>query len=621
MSESQGSAVSSQETEDAPLEAGARGSIGTRVGVPQRLASLGLVAVLALTLLAVLITYHFGRTLSVNIGDLSDSALVSGFYADEPDIEYRYRWTKDELQVRFAGAGSARLDTVEIVAQGARTQDAASIPVTMSLSVNGQPMDPSVVTLTPELQSYTFRPQPGPALDGPFMVTLRNSTFSPPNDGRELGVKVDRVRLVQSNDGLNIPPLWLVLWSLTLVAGFYGLLIGFGRFIASLAGLLISLVLGALLAASSTLVAAYMPPLAAIVGVAGLLISQRRHVAHWPDWVDALGRGRLATWLMLGAMLLYAALALWTIPQVDWIGHADYAENAVIARNFIEGRGLSVDYVAQFYKDYPGISHPAETWPLLQPLMIAPFFALFGPETWAAKLPNLFIMLALAWAVFHVGSRLWEPRVGLLAGIFTLAHPYFFNSVLYPINDLGFTALFFVLAWMIWRQLLPRLPARGCRGERQANVSIAISLLRQMASHADWGAGRATRVEQAQRRGSPGWIGSMGGMDVVACLQAIRCARSLAGYRDSGRHICPCVAAPHSAQPPRLPNAILHYRELRRTHTALLAASRVGEYLQSVRGGRATAPQVDNGREVRLPEPVRRFRHEPAMGVAEGRVR
>jgi hypothetical protein len=166
---------------------------------------------------------------------------------------------------------------------------------------------------------------------------------------------------------------------------------------------------------------------------------------------------------MAAVMVAFVGVVVWALPQVVWIGHADYAENANVARNLVQGRGLTVDYVAQFYKDYPGISHPAETWPLLQPLLIAPFFAMFGPTTWAAKLPNLFILLALAWAVFVLASRLWDARVGLFAGVLTLLHPYFFNTVLYPINDLAFTAIFFALGWLVWRAIYPDAAVRSPR--------------------------------------------------------------------------------------------------------------------------------------------------------------
>ena len=428
---------------------GGRGSrVGSRWGVGGHAPLL--LAALLLTLLSLVAFYNTRRNLAVNVGDLGDSALVSGFYADEPDLDYRYRWSKSESEVLFTAAGWAPLERVSVEAQGARIGEAASVPVTMSVSVNGQLMEPLVVTLTQELATYEFRPTANLRVGGPFTVSMQNSTFSPPGDGRELGVKVDRVVVSQSGDGLNLPPLWVVAWCLILIAGVCGLLSGVRIIPRAVGAVLTAFLLIVALAVDLTVVTAYLPPVAAVTGVGGLLLWQRKRVTHWPEWVDALGKTRIATWVMLGAMVLYAVLSLWTLVQVDWIGHADYAENAVIARNFVEGRGLTVDYVAQFYKDYPGISHPAETWPLLQPLMIAPFFALFGPETWAAKLPNLFVMLALTWAVFYVGSKLWEPRVGLLAGLFTLAHPYFFNSVLYPINDLAFTAIFFVLAWLVW---------------------------------------------------------------------------------------------------------------------------------------------------------------------------
>jgi 4-amino-4-deoxy-L-arabinose transferase-like glycosyltransferase len=181
--------------------------------------------------------------------------------------------------------------------------------------------------------------------------------------------------------------------------------------------------------------------------------------------------------LSLGA---YAIVALVTAAGSDWIGHADYAENAVVARSFVEGRGLTVDYVAQFYSPHPGITHPAETWPLLQPLMIAPYFVPFGAQTWAAKLPNIFVMLGLAWLVYSVASRLWDRRVGLLAGLLTLAHPYFFNSAIYPINDLPFTTIFFALAWLVWRRLAPY--TLGDEEEVSKGSGVANRLSRLLAS-------------------------------------------------------------------------------------------------------------------------------------------
>ena len=435
------------------------------------------IVALASALILLFISYDNKRFPTLNIGAPGDSPFLTGFYADEPDIDFRYRWTKPHAKVIFTGAGSARPEYVLLRAQGPR-QESVTQPITASFALNDLPLEPSVITLTSKIDTYYFSlpdgdGAPGVALSPPYRVAIDSSTFNPPGDNRALGIKVDQISLYQGTNPSyregNYPPLDVVCWWLVLVAGLLGL------FSALRPGIIASLVIGTLptllaFANQSLLPAVFLPPVAFVVGVAGLLVWQRwtisvilpvwgrfreRLVAYTrPTSVSSSATSAIrsrAGLAMLAALLLFAALSIWTIPQVAWIGHADYAENANVARSLVEGRGLTVDYVAQFYQDHPAITHPAETWPLLQPLLTAPFFALFGPQTWAARLPNLFILLALAWGVFAVGSRLWGSRVGLVAGLLTLLHAYFFNSVLYPINDLVFTAIFFALAWLVFR--------------------------------------------------------------------------------------------------------------------------------------------------------------------------
>lgn len=429
-----------------------------RAVAPRAWRTVSLLLVLLATLFGVLAAYQAKRQLTVDVGSLGDTPFVANFNADEADISYRYRWSKAHSEVTFIGAGSAAPSEVVIRAQGARPQG-GSQPVTMSVSLNGVALDPPVVTLTQQVADYAFAVPPGKVGSDAVVLALDASTFRAPGDARELGVKVDSATLRQDAGDFNLPPLWLLLWSLLFTAGLFGLfswlqgpktwLLPFIASAFGLAGLISALWLSVLY------VAVYFPPVAAAAGIAGLVVWQRERLGRWPLVVDRLGTWRVAALVMGASMLVYAVVALWAIPQVDWIGHADYAENAVIARNFVQGRGLTVDYIAQFYRTYSDISHPAETWPLLQPLLIAPFFALLGPLTWVAKLPNLFLLLALAWAVFYAGSRIWDARAGLVAGLLTLVHPYFFNTVLYPINDLAFTLIFFLLAWSVWRQISP----------------------------------------------------------------------------------------------------------------------------------------------------------------------
>jgi hypothetical protein len=436
-----------------------------------------LVAVVALAAVAVLLAYDRSRTVTLDVGNLGDGAFVSGFYADEPDIDYRYRWTNGHAEVEFLGAGSAKPQSVLVVAQPLPSS-LVTQPFTISVSLDGTLLQPPEQSMQQPLSPYTYTvaPETAPAAGSP-RIAIDSTAVRPPGDARLLGVKVDRVQLAQLGIGSNLPPMWVLLWSLLLVAGLFGVLLfieGPGGSVARLVvGTLVAVLLFALFTANVMYTAAYMPPVAVVAGAAGLLVWQRRRLQLWPNVVDALARpnARLATLVFLVASVVMAAVALWAIPQVEWIGHADYAENANVARSLVEGRGFTVDYVAQFYKDYPGITHPAETWPLLQPLLISPFFALFGPTTWAAKLPNLFVWLALAWAVFYVATRVWDARVGLLAGLLTLLHPYFFNSVLYPINDLVFTFLFFVLAWLVWRGVSPLAQPETDTGSGQTLVS------------------------------------------------------------------------------------------------------------------------------------------------------
>ncbi len=158
--------------------------------------------------------------------------------------------------------------------------------------------------------------------------------------------------------------------------------------------------------------------------------------------LDALLRGPWLPPLLL--ILLMAALTAYElafIQEMQFIGHADYADNAVVARNLLAGRGFTVDYAAQFYRFYPGISHPQETWPLLQPVLIAPFFYFLGDSPFAAKLPNLLLQLALVFVLYLYGTRFFDRRVGLLAALLTVFNRFTFRLIIFPTSDLAFTLL------------------------------------------------------------------------------------------------------------------------------------------------------------------------------------
>jgi hypothetical protein len=163
-------------------------------------------------------------------------------------------------------------------------------------------------------------------------------------------------------------------------------------------------------------------------------------------------RGALILLLLFG--VIWVGYEASVVAMLPYVGHADYADNAVVARNLAEGRGWVVDYVAQFYQLYPSVTHPQETWPLLQPVWIAPFLALFGAEPWAAKIPNLIFITLLGALIYAAGARLWDRRVGLTAAVVVLTSHFFFNLVIYTTSDLAFVVFSFGAIYLLYRSVV-----------------------------------------------------------------------------------------------------------------------------------------------------------------------
>ncbi|ABX06461.1 conserved hypothetical protein [Herpetosiphon aurantiacus DSM 785] len=185
---------------------------------------------------------------------------------------------------------------------------------------------------------------------------------------------------------------------------------------------------------------------------------------YWGDLnrlLDRLNR-RLRTRQGLGWALLGLVVGVWlvyswgVIRQINYLGNADYSDNGVVARNLVAGRGWVVDYVTQFFKLYPdgSVTRVQETWPMLQPVWIAPFFALFGPEPWAAKIPNLIFFSLLSIVVYRIARQLWDQRVGLIAVLLVLINRHMFRLMIYSTSDLAFVLFYTAAIWLLWRSLV-----------------------------------------------------------------------------------------------------------------------------------------------------------------------
>ncbi len=375
----------------------------------------------------------------------------NSFYADEAEDAGRThtRWSRATGTLTLTDIGATT--SVVLSFRASSPRPVAAPPAVVTLTVGSRIV--GTYQLGSQTAVYSTAPISRPFGDPNLTVGFNTVPFRPAGEGRDLGLKLEWLR-VEPAPGTPAPlPPFTPLWAVTLgVLGTYAALLRLRRPFLAAGGAITILAAGAAgLTQARPLITPWLPALGIALGAVGVLvvaaprlgqvIHRIRLPLRLPDSRTVPPRiVRFAIPLLLMLLLVgYAAYALAIIPQVDWIGHADYAENAVVARNLAAGRGPVVDYVAQFYRLHPGITHPAETWPLMQPLLTAPFFALLGSQTWVAKLPNLALLLLLTAAGYGFARRWWDHRVAFVAAGLTLGHPYFFQTVLLPINDLAFT--------------------------------------------------------------------------------------------------------------------------------------------------------------------------------------
>lgn len=380
---------------------------------------------------------------ALDVGAPGDRLLLRDVHGDERLAEYSYRWTGYQgrpATLVVPGWAAVRRARVEVRAQALPGQPPVALDLLAGDVVIGTvPVDGQMLARTVEVAR--------PAGQTAFALTLRAPLTTAPGDERQLGVKLDTIRLTPLAYDMGLywrtvwlklaPLLGLVALGLALVDRLRGRV---GWAVRVSLALLVPLATALALPWTLALLPYALAALAALLAWCQRLRLLDRLVTVW----TALDRPVVAGRVALAGSALYAVTLLWHVWQTPWIGHADYADNAVVAANLVRGRGFSVDYVAQFYRDYPTPHHPADTWPPLQPLLIAPFFALLGVSTQAAKLPNLLIMTALLLLTYRAGAALWSPRVGLLAALFLALQDYLFDGVVYPLNDIAFTFLAFV---------------------------------------------------------------------------------------------------------------------------------------------------------------------------------
>jgi hypothetical protein len=375
---------------------------------------------------------------TIDVGQPGDRLFVRSVHGDERADGRSYRWTQARSWIEAPGLGGAERLQVSLAVQAGRP-DGRAVPLTVL--IDGVEAGTAEVGAATTVAFEVARPEP--ARDT-AVIELRAPTFRPPGDARDLGVILDSVTVEPLVTSWSARAFVWRLAPLLLLAALAGAALWpLRRWVPTA---LLVLVGGGLVVVLALIARVWMLSgwswLAAGLAAAALVVHHRPALDHVAVAALALDRARLA-WAALGLVVaVYVAAMTALAAEIEWIGHADYADNAVVARNLIAGRGYTVDYVAQFYLDYPRtIRHPADVWPLLQPTLIAGSFLLFGVSTFAAKLPNIALMAGMIVATFWLGQRLFGHLAGLIAALLLALDVYFFQNALFPLNDIVFALL------------------------------------------------------------------------------------------------------------------------------------------------------------------------------------
>lgn len=460
----------------------ARNAVSTRKESPRqvgvRAAMRRVMCAVGIALIAYLVFFPITRPVTLDVGQIGDRLTLTGVNGDERDLGITYRWTTTRAVFAIPGYGGVRTARVIVTVRGGRADVNGRPPtsqVSFTVDTGGAaatlPAGAAWTAATADLA----RVPGGDALP----VTLHATRYPVPDDPRVLGMQVDRIRVEPlATDWLaGVRGGWTWAARLALFAAVVALVVPFhdrsggrrGRWsgglnwLGSEAAIVVALLTVALPESRLIVLPLLLPATIAITaggtlwhgrGAVGWLVARRPVLRAWAGSAE----GSTATPLpsvthtrhfslaraIIGVVIVvYMVIALVVVTRAEFIGHADYADNAVRARNLVMGRGDVVDYIAQFYRTYPTtITHPAETWPPLQVWIIALAFRLLGVSTAVAKMPNLAVMACTLALVAGIGAWRWERRVGVLATLLLASSLPFFAGALVPENDLVFALLF-----------------------------------------------------------------------------------------------------------------------------------------------------------------------------------
>jgi hypothetical protein len=218
-----------------------------------------LVAALLLFTADVLLLALHPSTYRVAIGNYRDKFFLQDANFQESAAGATYRWTN--------GQSTLTLGQIGITPHALLTLDLGGRPeaAPLDLTINDQPW--TSVTAATQPRRYTLLLPPD--LPGELAIGLHSPTFTPPNDSRQLGVKIEAFALTMPRTATPLPTAPLYGWQLGLLLAVQLTALRLGArwpVQAIMAGAL-ALGLAALLSGALLLMDAYLPSLA-VAGVA-----------------------------------------------------------------------------------------------------------------------------------------------------------------------------------------------------------------------------------------------------------------------------------------------------------------------------------------------------------------
>jgi hypothetical protein len=160
--------------------------------------------------------------------------------------------------------------------------------------------------------------------------------------------------------------------------------------------------------------------------------------------------------------------------DVVWVP-PDAASNGVVARSLIEGRGYTENVVPFHPGPFASVRHVPEMHGLLQPIVLAPLFAVLGQSPTVLRLPGLTYAALSGIVVFLWGRRLFGTAAGLFACVLTVTNASLAAFGILGTDDVGFA--FFLVAALA--ALDRALDTRAGRDFLLAGILAALALLQK----------------------------------------------------------------------------------------------------------------------------------------------